>query len=761
MSSEEPLAKSCKEGSIPLGEHLIDVKEYALSVARAYCLHIEQLLGQDKANCLERALALSGISHDLGKAARGFQNSLKNSERWDFRHEVLSAALLKAMVKGKDEAVEIALAAVIAHHKDIDDQQLMVDSGYSHIPDLSREAVERFEKRKAELEPFWEWIREFVNSQQTFSELCFPSSSSLLSPPAPILKWLYRKFRKIGAFSKGEFDREALIYTLTRGWLMASDHAVSAGVSRFISQISPPCPPPLRCFQRRIGEYEGDAILEAPTGSGKTWAALQWAMNNRVGGERVFYLLPYRASVEAMAKTLKGVFGNDKVSALHARALDYAFREYFEGGGEYAAAYKKAREEVNISRLVHRPVKVATPFQVLKWFFGVRRFEIGIGEVLGGLFIFDEIHAYDPHTIALILKMVRVIKSLGGRFLFMSATFPDFLKTLISEAVGQKLPEFRLKKGDDEWTNHFLGGLRHILRWQSEPLEKMVPEILAAALGGKRVLVVANRVDPAQGIYRELVEKLDGVHLLHGRFARRDRVEKEKRVMGILQGKEEGSLTVLVATQVVEVSLDVSFDVCFTELAPVDDLLQRFGRVNRYGEWKEGVEVHVATEFNSDRVKHIYDLERLEKTVNKGPPDGTQLTVPKVQEWIEGVYRGGWTRKEQEEFDRVYSLFSGLLESLRPMRHHEEGEEKFRGLFKGVEVLPWPLYEEFRRYFYEKEYLMAEGLLVPITMGLFHKLRNEGRLHWLERERVFMAEVQYDAGLGLMPNSGMDMAVAF
>jgi len=759
MSSEEPLAKCGKEESVPLGKHLCDVKEYTISVARAYRPHLEQLLGRDKADRLERALVLSGISHDLGKAARGFQESLKNGKRWGFRHEVLSASLLEAMAKNKDEAVEIALAAVISHHRDIDDQQLMTDSGHSHIPDLSREAGERFKKRKAELEPFWEWIREFVNSQQVFSGLCFPSSPSLLGPPAPILKWLYRNFRKKGVFSKGGFDREALIYTLARGWLMASDHAVSAGVSRFISQILSPDPPPLRRFQERIGEHKGDAILEAPTGSGKTWAALLWAMNNRVRGERIFYLLPYQASIEAMAKTLRGIFGDDTVSVLHARALDYAFREYFGGSGEYEAAYERAREEVNVNRLFHKPLKVATPFQILKWFFGVRRFEIGIGEILGGLFIFDEIHAYDSHTTALILRMVRVIKSLGGRFLFMSATFPDFLKTLLSDAVGQKLPEFRLGEGDDEWTNHFLGQARHIIRWQSKSLEKMVPEIVAAAREGNRVLVVANRVDQAQGIYRELIGKVDGVHLLHGRFTRKDRVVKEERVMRILQGKEEGPLSVLVATQVVEVSLDVSFDVCFTELAPVDDLLQRFGRVNRYGECKEGVEVHVATKFDSDRVKYIYNLERLERTVNEGPPDGTPLTVPEMQQWVERVYRTGWTEREQEEFNRIYNLFGDLLKALRPMQHQEEGEGEFRGLFKGVEVLPSSLYEEFKRHFDEKRYLLAEWLLVPITMGLFHKLRNEGRMHWLERERVFMAEVQYDNGLGLTPDNEIGKVV--
>jgi len=759
MPSDVPLAKSDERGSVPLEKHLCDVTDYALSIMRAYRLHLDRLLTQGKVDQLENALVLSGMSHDLGKAAQGFQESLRKGGGWNFRHEVLSASLLKSMAEERDPIVKIALAAVITHHRDIDDQQLMADSGYSPDPQLRSEAEENFKERRSEMEGFWGWIGDFISSQPIFSGFHLPSSPSSLDPPAPILRELYRGFRRRGLLGEIGFNEEALVYTLARGWLMASDHAVSAGVPQFISQIPSPDPPPLRRLQRRIGEHKGDAILEAPTGSGKTWAALLWAMNNREGGERIFYLLPYQASIEAMSKTLEGIFGPDNVSVLHARALDYAFREYFDEVGEYEVAYRKAKDEVNVNRLVHKPIKIATPFQILKWLFGVRRFEIGVGEIVGGLFIFDEIHAYDSHTTALILQMIRVIKSLGGRALFMSATFPTFLKSLLSEAVDEELPEFKLEEGDDEWTGHLLSQARHHLRWRSKALEEMIPEIIAAAHEGKSVLVVANRVAQAQEIYLSLRDELEGVHLLHSRFARRDRAEKEREVMEILRGERNDPLSVLVATQVVEVSLDVSFDICFTEIAPVDDLLQRFGRVNRYGEHEGGVEVHVTTEFDPDRVRYIYEIERLKRTMEEGPPDGAPLTVSEMRRWVERVYRDGWTERERERFDRIHNVFGELLKALRPLQHYEEGEEEFRGLFKGVEVLPRPLYEEFRSHFDERRYLLAEGLLTPITMGLFHKLNNEGRMRRLERERLLMADVRYDGELGLTPDEPIDEGI--
>jgi len=754
MPLEEPLAKSGEKGAIPLERHLKDVAGYALSIARAYRPHLDRLLSREGRDLLESVLALSGMSHDLGKAAQGFQESLKKGGRWDFRHEVLSASLLKEMADEDEPVVEIALAAVITHHRDVDDPQLMRDSGYSPHPQMIDEAEEKFKSRRDEMERFWGWIGDFVTSQLNWLKM--PPSPSALDPPASILERLYRSFRRRGLFGGSGFNEKALIYTLARGWLMASDHAVSAGISGFKSHLPPPDPPPLRGFQMRIAEQKGDAILEAPTGSGKTWAALLWAMNNRQGGERIFYLLPYQASIEAMSKTLEGIFGQDNVSVLHARALDYAFREYFDETGEYEVAYRKAKDEVNVNRLIHKPIKVATPFQILKWLFGVRRFEIGIGEIIGGLFIFDEIHAYDSHTTALILQMIRVIKSLGGRVLFMSATFPEFLKSLLSEATGEKLKEFKLEGGDDEWTDRFLSRTRHYLRWRPNSLEEMIPEIIAAAREGKRVLVVANRVAQAQEIYLRLKDELEGVYLLHSRFARRDRTRREGEVMEILRGEKDDPLSVLVATQVVEVSLDVSFDTCFTEIAPVDDLLQRFGRVNRYGEHERGVEVHVATKFDPDKVRYIYELERLKRTMEEGPADGSPLTPSEMQGWVERVYRDGWTEKEREKFDRIYDVFGDLIKTLRPLKHHEEGEEEFRGLFKGVEVLPRPLYEEFISHFDGKRYLLAEELLTPITMGLFHRLNNEGRICWLERERTLMAEVRYDEDLGLTPDEPMD-----
>ncbi len=743
----EPLAKS---GDVPitLREHLQQVADYARTIAEAYREHWELLLGRKTAEKIQKALLLAALTHDLGKAAEGFQRTLQERKfRWEFRHEVLSASLLLLSMP-EDEVLEWATIAVLTHHRDLNDAQLLQECGLVSLPmpDIVRTAHEKFRFRVKELEKRWQWLQSFWQSQPILENLVFPQTPDNISPPTDFLKRQREAIDDMGGLT----ERESLALLLVRGWLMASDHAVSAGISQFLSKVPEPQLPSLRPFQRSLGNHKGNAFLEAPTGSGKTNAAISWALNNRQGGERIFYLLPYQASIEAMADTLEKLFGKENVAVVHARALDYAFRQYFGESGEYESAAEQAKLETELNRLAHKPIKVATPFQLLKWLFGIPRFEIGISEMVGGLFIFDEIHAYDAHVVALIVEMVRLLKQLGGRFLFMSATFPSFLKKLIVEALGEDVTEFGLEREADSWTRKFLNQVRHIVRLHSDKtLEDLFPDIVNAIRCGKKVLVVANRVAQAQEIYRKLRGQFGGIYLLHSRFTRRDRVAKERVLIDALKGKRNDiPVWALVATQVVEVSLDISFDTIFTEIAPADDLLQRFGRVNRYCEHLNGVEVHIACQFDSERLSRVYSLERLAKTLDVAPKDGSLLTVGRAAEWVEEVYRGGWTKKEQTRYERARSAFRDVLSSLRPLHKISEDEGEFYGLFQSIEVLPVKLYQEYETYMKEKLYLMANELLVPIPLGTLHLLDKCGLI--ARQSGAVLVNVGYDETIGLM-----------
>lgn len=748
VTTDVPLAKSGQPLSY-LDAHLEQVAAYAQAVVHAYRRLWVRLLGAPLAKAVSKALVLAAVSHDLGKATKGFQRSLLDSKyRWEFRHEVLSAALLLVAPPPQDLWLTLAVAAVLTHHRDLDDPELRTNSGWTPLPDpdIVAEAIGKFRAKALELEPYWDWLRRFWQAHPNLRELPLPRGPRSLQPPSAFLKELQSRLNALELPG----NPLALAILLTRGWLMASDHAASAGVLEFKAALPRPIFPASRRFQELLGQHKGDAFLEAPTGSGKTVAALRWVLSNRGGGERVFYLLPYQASIEAMADTLERYFGRENVGVLHARALDYLFREYFEESKEYEAAYTAAKAEAELNQLVHKPVKVATPFQLLKWLFGIPRFEVGVSEMVGGLFVFDEIHAYDAHVVALILEMVRVIKALGGRCLFMSATFPEFLKDLLKETLAGEPADFILgKSGIDEWAHDFLMTARHRLRWRDATLEQLCPEIIRAAGDRRRVLVVANRVAQAQELFRFLSRKMGGVHLLHSRLTRRDRVTREQQLIGELRRRSSENIRVLVATQVIEVSLDISFDLIFTEVAPVDDLIQRFGRVNRYGEHAGAVDVHVARLYDADRLKWVYQLEWLRRTLEAAPNDGTLLSAVVGRRWVQDVYLNGWTEQEWSRFKSARDAFKEVLSALRPLRHLPEAKETFYGLFQSVEILPRKFYHEFIQYQEQKHYLLASELFVPIPLGTFHMLKQQGRIQQLA-DRTYLADVVYDDELGIL-----------
>ncbi len=762
----EPLAKA-GQPPVTLRQHTLDVLGYVEEVVAAYRELWQRVLGEERADVLVRALPLAAAGHDLGKIATGFQRSLlEPSFRWEFRHEVLSAAFLLAVGAEVMETGWVALAAILTHHRSLVDERLSRDCGLPQLPkpEHLEKARRQFSERARELQLWWEWLRSFWQEMPTLREWPMPSDSASLPAPVDFLRWLRDRCDALHAFR----SVEGLLITLCRGWLLAADHAASAGVPHFISQLPTGWEARhserlamsrvqgdrrLRRFQQVVGDHEGSAMLVAPTGSGKTDAAIRWLARNRVGGERIFYVLPYQASIEAMGRTLERVFGRDVVGTLHARTLEVAFLRYFHGD-DYEEAYEAARQDTELNRLVHKPIKVTTPFQLLKWLFGLPRYEIGIAELTGALVIFDEIHAYDAHVTALILELVRVLRELGGRCLFMSATFPEFLRAEIEHAHGGMLPLFHLAEPPavDQWAKQFLATARHRVVWSEVPLEELVDAIAQEAFGGKRVLVVANRVQQAQQLFGELERRIPvGVHLLHGRFTRRDRIEREQAILRALRDESDLEVRVLVATQVIEVSLDISFDVMYTEVAPVDDLLQRFGRVNRYFEHGQACNVTVSSTYD-DALCYIYDPERLEQTVMEAPPTGHELNAREAEEWVERVYRTGWTSKEGRRFEQALSAFRSVVEGLRPLQHWDLAFEEFYGLFQGVEILPAAFLEDYTRFVAGKKSLLAQHLLVSIPYGTFWKLHREGRIRQL-KDRTLVASVQYDPKLGLLPDA--------
>ena len=194
-------------------------------------------------------------------------------------------------------------------------------------------------------------------------------------------------------------------------------------------------------------------------------------------------------------------------------------------------------------------------------------------------FIVDEFHAYDPFLTGLMLATVRWLKDVfNAKFLFMSATIPSFLEKLILEHIyAANQQDIVLRPSPDSVSDReVLDRKRHeLICMTNSRVDQRFDMIEQSLREGKKVIVVVNNVKTAQALLGNICFG-GSKQLLHGGFHRKDRLLIEKEITG-----KENPPQLLVATQAVEVSLDISYDVGFIELAPIDALIQRFGRINR------------------------------------------------------------------------------------------------------------------------------------------------------------------------------------
>jgi CRISPR-associated endonuclease/helicase Cas3 len=431
----------------------------------------------------------------------------------------------------------------------------------------------------------------------------------------------------------------------------------------------------------------------------------------------------------------------------HARATaDLYTRLTSEKGYTPERALKAARHEQNLGRLMTAPVRVLTPYQLLRAFFGLRGHETVLTDAMGGLFVLDELHAYDRSRLALILAAVKHLsRDLGARFLTMSATFPKILKTAWLEALETALVEIR---ADDATLKQFKRHTLHIL--ETDLLsEATLDQIVNRYRQGDAVLVVATTVDRAQRLFQALKARVgrEAVWLLHSRFTAEDRAKKEQllsaRVGTGLRSKDSPG-TILVATQVVEVSLDVDFDVLFTDPAPIEALIQRFGRVNR-GRRGSLCDVYVSGVL-PDEADWIYSREQVQRAVNLlRSSHGQVIEEETVQLWVDAAYEpvaAQWLATLKGEVEKI---LEAVVRTNRPLSSHPELEHAFEQLFDGCEVVPEAFEQEYRRRLSD-EPLSAALLRVPISEGQRQRLRRAGLI---DGE---IARLEYNQTVGLNLN---------
>jgi CRISPR-associated endonuclease/helicase Cas3 len=651
-------------------------------------LHAHFPQSRTSADYLIREVRLAALCHDLGKATVSFQEYLRTMEQWAasgrhgprpkvnyIHHRFASLPFIKAAIVSQEKKAlysrghlhfGLAVVAILTHHgrfssyleeqgriRDWADQRAMIERQIDYIDEL--------------LPTLWEWMNKWL------------------------LEWHYQKalwsterfqclLREFDLWHAGLLGSEAypgqqiadriepidrLALSLIKGLLMIADWQASGhyrppyevlerlegylylGTAQRAFDAGRLVDPEefgWNDSQKAMAQTKGNALCVVACGQGKTEAAGLWAAADPQR-RPLIYLMPTQVTSTKLADRLSEYLPRrdefkaasyrepvDPIGLIHGSARYHRLKDADDNLADVV------KQHLDASRCFALPVTVATVDQALMAFFNGGYWSQTTVRLAEANIIFDEIHAYEPYTLGLILSMIEQLRELRARFAFLSATMPQRLQEELKRAAGGACD---IPHGNDptpRWRLHLK---------ESHPLRELLPEAIRRFDNGDKVLVIANTIGHAIEIYNAIEKSVPGEQrmLLHSMFMQKDRSEKEGSLEKI--SSQEGPFF-LVATQVVEVSLDISFDFLLTEAATVDALVQRLGRVNRYGELKYA---DVWISIQDKRSEKIYELDLVELSLKELKTRGQNgiLTEHDYRDAVDVVYNAQWQKPDYRE----------------------------------------------------------------------------------------------------------------
>lgn len=511
-------------------------------------------------------------------------------------------------------------------------------------------------------------------------------------------------------------------------------------------------------FPNKVQEFMGkeenkdkNIIVVASTGIGKTEGALLWA-----GDSKTFYTLPIKVSINAIYKRIwdENYYDKNKFTFLHSDTKSIMRKD--EEIDDYQLKYIETRH------LIY-PLTICTVDQLFYFVFKSLGTEKYAATLKYSKIIIDEIQSYTPDIISFLIFGLKVVNDLGGKFCIMTATLPPIVKYFLEETIGKeniKIAEKPFYKEDDK--GNII--IRHKIKYEEKDFE--YNEILEKAKNNK-VLIICNTVRRSQDVYIKLKEKNKQnteINLLHSRFIFKDRKIKEKIIQNFASTKEKRVCRhsgIWISTQIVEASLDIDFDILYTDMCSADSLLQRMGRCyrNRIYEKdepnifiynnKDGKEIGVETVYDKDIFK--FSVEHIQEYNNK------IFTEEDKQDYINKVYDIEKLKKKN-----YYNTIEKNIKDLEILPiggiDKETAEEQFRNI-QNITVIPLKFYEKELKdilqkydetFGEEKMDIIEEIMNYTLSANSYLKKYAVEKINNKGLEHIHICNLKYDDKLGLI-----------
>ena len=506
----------------------------------------------------------------------------------------------------------------------------------------------------------------------------------------------------------------------------------------------------------------GRVILNAGCGEGKTAAALLFAQKllkeNLI--DRIIFTLPTKFTANNLNRDLTDKYAIPKelVGITHGDASEFLRQQMHETENDHREQEIDEDEIHNLimaqvfeNSIYAKPITISTvDHLIMSLYHGYKFADRAFSNVASSLVVFDEVHYYEKHTLGAIAETMRQLTELQIPHIVMTATIPNAVHHKLNILITNQPYTFQLApaviQGTSEPKTPF--EIERLTDTFIDEDDKSVSDELLERIRqnmDRKQIIFVNQVARAKQIYQTLAAVGVNENLIcyHSGFISKHRNEKERIIRALFMPAEKRNNSdikalehrgfqnidpcILVSTQVSELSLDISADVMYSEIAPIDSIVQRGGRLNRKGETPQNNgyihRMYIAPPYINEKACLPYDVDILQRSWEALEQC---YTFQNACDWVNVVYPESTPLMHAE---LAIAIGTDIVFGKKPQDNYgedveEEGHVVIRKKnYQTYDVVPYefvePVGQDYRNY--KSHYLSA-------SEWIFHKARVKGKI---------------------------------